>query len=352
MDAYDNVPATSTRRGVTVADQLAYNWLLLDAAHGLGLSVGLKNALALLPLRFANGQAVTEAYDWFINEQCWQYDECGEYSKYITRCVWGTGGAMGLRRLHFNDGIVVSWRPVSWRPGGVLLALLGRGSGGRSGYRTCGVCPTPQAIKAGTCTCDLLRVPCPGLAFAACCPTVRATAYRVAQLAPSHNNRHPRHDACAQAWRRRSVWRGVLRLGQLRRQQPAAPVRVPAGQRLQEPRRRVGPRRHPQLADQGHVPHQGALPLVLGHNRRHCRRHIATACNIGVSLIQARHALTTPCFGSLVTVHPPPRTQVGLDCRTFCSPAPGSNCTAPANGSPSTCVQNTPANLCPSYFTV
>lgn len=75
MDAYDNVPPASFKsvtpaqrpaRGVTPQAQLAFNAALLDAAHGLGLSAGLKNALDLLGRSFADGRRVSDAYDWWV----------------------------------------------------------------------------------------------------------------------------------------------------------------------------------------------------------------------------------------------------------------------------------------------
>lgn len=77
VDSYDNV------NGLTVAAQLSYNAALLDAAHGLGLSAGLKNALDLLSLKFADGRAVANTYDWFLNERCWEYNECNMYGESI-----------------------------------------------------------------------------------------------------------------------------------------------------------------------------------------------------------------------------------------------------------------------------
>lgn len=77
------------------------------------------------------------------------------------------------------------------------------------------------------------------------------------------------------------------------------------------------------------------------------------SCAPRASVTQAHHPGSIDALPMLpCDPAPMPPPQVGLDCRAYCSPAPGSNCTAPANGSPSSCVQNTPANLCPSYFTV
>jgi hypothetical protein len=67
----DNVDAYTNDSGfpLTAGDQLAFNRFLATAAHARGLSVGLKNDL---------GQAATlePAFDWALDEQCYQYDEC------------------------------------------------------------------------------------------------------------------------------------------------------------------------------------------------------------------------------------------------------------------------------------
>lgn len=71
---FDNVDGYSNDTGfpLTAADQLLYNWALSVVAHVRGLSAGLKNdveqAGALLPY-----------FDFAVNEQCGEYDECGVY---------------------------------------------------------------------------------------------------------------------------------------------------------------------------------------------------------------------------------------------------------------------------------
>jgi hypothetical protein len=67
----DNVDGYANESGfsITAEDQLTYNTWLAGDAHQRGLSIGLKNdldqILALLPF-----------FDWALNEQCFQYDEC------------------------------------------------------------------------------------------------------------------------------------------------------------------------------------------------------------------------------------------------------------------------------------
>jgi hypothetical protein len=62
---------------LTIADQLAYNRFLAEAAHRRGLSAGLKNALSqvetLLPL-----------FEFAINEQCFEFAECARLLPFVS----------------------------------------------------------------------------------------------------------------------------------------------------------------------------------------------------------------------------------------------------------------------------
>jgi hypothetical protein len=73
VDGFDN----NTGFGLTAAHQLDFNRFLAATAHGQGLSVGLKNALALIP------QLVGD-FDWALNEECFTYQECTELRPFIT----------------------------------------------------------------------------------------------------------------------------------------------------------------------------------------------------------------------------------------------------------------------------
>lgn len=70
----DNVDGYSNNSGfpLTAADQTAFNTWLAETAHSLGLGVGLKNAIELLP-------ALHDSFDWFVNESCFTYRECDAY---------------------------------------------------------------------------------------------------------------------------------------------------------------------------------------------------------------------------------------------------------------------------------
>ena len=67
----DNVDGYSNDTGfpLTGNDQLSYNiWLAIEA-HNRGLSIGLKNDLDQIPQLLPH-------FDWALNEQCFQYEEC------------------------------------------------------------------------------------------------------------------------------------------------------------------------------------------------------------------------------------------------------------------------------------
>ena len=67
----DNVDGYANRSGfgLKAADQLRFNRFLAAAAHARGLSIGLKNDLGQV-------RALEPDFDWALNEQCFQYDEC------------------------------------------------------------------------------------------------------------------------------------------------------------------------------------------------------------------------------------------------------------------------------------
>lgn len=79
IDGYQNssgFPLTST-------DQLVYNKMLADTAHSLGLSIGLKNDVDQIA-------QLEPWFDWALNEECYDYNECGGYSAFVNagKAVW------------------------------------------------------------------------------------------------------------------------------------------------------------------------------------------------------------------------------------------------------------------------
>ncbi len=72
VDGYTN----GTGFALTDDDQLAFNRFLADAAHERGLSVGLKNDVDQIP-------ELAEQFDFAVNEQCHEFDECGAYEPFL-----------------------------------------------------------------------------------------------------------------------------------------------------------------------------------------------------------------------------------------------------------------------------
>ncbi|MEC4574810.1 endo alpha-1,4 polygalactosaminidase [Streptomyces virginiae] len=72
MDGYQNTSGFP----LTAADQLRYNRLIAKLAHDRGMAVGLKNDLDQIP------QLVGD-FDFAVNEQCAQYDECDRLAPFI-----------------------------------------------------------------------------------------------------------------------------------------------------------------------------------------------------------------------------------------------------------------------------
>jgi hypothetical protein len=82
----DNVDGYTNNTGflLTAADQLRYNRFLAGAAHARGLSVGLKNDLEQV------GELLGD-FDWALNEECFEYDECDLLDPFIAagKAVFG-----------------------------------------------------------------------------------------------------------------------------------------------------------------------------------------------------------------------------------------------------------------------
>lgn len=74
----DNVDGYRNNTGfpLTAADQLAFNRMLADLAHGDGLAIGLKNDLDQIP------QLVPD-FDFAVNEQCAEFSECDALKPFI-----------------------------------------------------------------------------------------------------------------------------------------------------------------------------------------------------------------------------------------------------------------------------
>ncbi|MFL5519281.1 MAG: endo alpha-1,4 polygalactosaminidase [Gemmatimonadales bacterium] len=77
---FDNVDGYSNDSGfaLSAADQLRYNRYLAAAAHARGLAAGLKNDVNQVP-------KLAGSFDFAINEQCFQYHECGVLQREFVR---------------------------------------------------------------------------------------------------------------------------------------------------------------------------------------------------------------------------------------------------------------------------
>lgn len=82
----DNVDGYANESGfpLTGDHQLTYNRWLAQAAHQRGLSIGLKNDLDQIP-------QLVHDFDWALNEQCFEYDECETLLPFIeaNKAVFG-----------------------------------------------------------------------------------------------------------------------------------------------------------------------------------------------------------------------------------------------------------------------
>ncbi|MFJ4186013.1 endo alpha-1,4 polygalactosaminidase [Kitasatospora sp. NPDC089509] len=74
----DTIEAYNQNSGfpLTPDDQLAYNRMLAQLAHERGMAIGLKNDLDQIP-------ALLPDFDFAVNEECSQFDECDRVSPFI-----------------------------------------------------------------------------------------------------------------------------------------------------------------------------------------------------------------------------------------------------------------------------
>ena len=62
---------------LSAEDQLAYNRMLARITHEAGLAVGLKNDLEQI-------SQLASDFDFAVNEQCFEYDECDLYAPFLS----------------------------------------------------------------------------------------------------------------------------------------------------------------------------------------------------------------------------------------------------------------------------
>ena len=96
---FDNVDGFRNRTGWPLRGkhQLRFNRFLAGAAHARGLAAGLKNDLSQI-------DTLVDDFDFAINEQCWQYLECGRLKPFTESAKAVFNVEYRLQRSEFCDG--------------------------------------------------------------------------------------------------------------------------------------------------------------------------------------------------------------------------------------------------------
>jgi hypothetical protein len=106
IDGYIN----SNGLGLTFNDQLAYNSWLANEAHLRGLSIGLKNDLDQIA-------SLVDKFDWALNEQCNEYNECETLLPFIQagKAVFGVEYTNNPSFFcPYLNGLKFSWMKKNW----------------------------------------------------------------------------------------------------------------------------------------------------------------------------------------------------------------------------------------------
>jgi hypothetical protein len=84
----DNLDGWTNITTVMQGDNIAYDLAIAGLAHGLSLSVGLKNTLSDADASYV--PSLTSTFDWALVEQCYEYSECPQYMQFISadKAVW------------------------------------------------------------------------------------------------------------------------------------------------------------------------------------------------------------------------------------------------------------------------
>ncbi|XP_064611158.1 uncharacterized protein LOC135475259 isoform X2 [Liolophura sinensis] len=120
VDGYTN----NNGLGLRASDQLEYNKWLAGEAHKRGLSVGLKNDVDQI-------HELASYFDWALNEECVNYNECGKYSSFLqqNKAVFHTeyvdhktqgvskqhSVCSSSKRPHGFSTLIKDWDLDSWR---------------------------------------------------------------------------------------------------------------------------------------------------------------------------------------------------------------------------------------------
>lgn len=80
----DDLHSYNTGFNITEADQVAFNTMLINAAHARGMSIGLKNGASASTGNGSFEKKMLDAgIDWALNEECNQFMECVGYKQFI-----------------------------------------------------------------------------------------------------------------------------------------------------------------------------------------------------------------------------------------------------------------------------
>jgi hypothetical protein len=74
----DNLDAFTNISGITEDDDVAYVLAVAGLAHGMGLSIGLKNLLS--DVTAAHATTLVSTFEWALVEQCYEFTACASYT--------------------------------------------------------------------------------------------------------------------------------------------------------------------------------------------------------------------------------------------------------------------------------
>jgi hypothetical protein len=89
IDSYDDpegkMPEEKTGFSITKEDQIKYDAWLIEKAHSLGLSIGMKNDQYSVKSTTENGDQLVDLFDWALTEDCFAQGWCEEMEPFIRK---------------------------------------------------------------------------------------------------------------------------------------------------------------------------------------------------------------------------------------------------------------------------
>ena len=102
IDSYDDpegqIPEEKTGFSITKEDQIKYDAWLIEKAHSLGLSIGMKNDQGNVKSTTENGDQLEDLFDWALTEDCFAQGWCEEMEPFIRK------GKAVLAAEYIDDG--------------------------------------------------------------------------------------------------------------------------------------------------------------------------------------------------------------------------------------------------------